>query len=110
VVDGIRYQPMKVVVQKDHKKEALQKTKLRNLRRQGRHVNRQDMITTNKSRMMQIVSSTNHWIQITFTEGKNRQIRNVLKHLGCKCRTIFFVMHIVVFFVFSSTFCFDVLY
>ena len=30
-------------------------------------------------------SSTNSWIKITCTEGKNRQIRNVLQHLGCKC-------------------------
>lgn len=29
-----------------------------------------------------IRSSTNSWIRITCTEGKNRQIRNVLKHLG----------------------------
>ena len=28
--------------------------------------------------------STNCWIRMTCTEGKNRQIRNVLKHLGCK--------------------------
>lgn len=27
---------------------------------------------------------TNTWITISCTEGKNRQIRNVLKHLGCK--------------------------
>lgn len=30
--------------------------------------------------------STNTWLTITCTEGKNRQIRNVLQHLGCKCR------------------------
>lgn len=29
-------------------------------------------------------SSTNTWMRITCTEGKNRQIRNVLSHLGCK--------------------------
>lgn len=29
-------------------------------------------------------SSTNNWLQITCTQGKNRQIRNVLAHLGCK--------------------------
>jgi 23S rRNA pseudouridine2605 synthase len=29
-------------------------------------------------------SSTNTWLRITCTEGKNRQIRNVLSHLGCK--------------------------
>jgi 23S rRNA pseudouridine2605 synthase len=29
-------------------------------------------------------TSTNSWITITCTEGKNRQIRNVLQHLGCK--------------------------
>ena len=28
-------------------------------------------------------SSTNQWITITCTEGKNRQVRNVLQHLGC---------------------------
>lgn len=28
--------------------------------------------------------STNIWMQISCTEGKNRQIRNVLSHLGCK--------------------------
>ena len=28
--------------------------------------------------------SANCWIRMTCTEGKNRQIRNVLKHLGCK--------------------------
>ena len=31
------------------------------------------------------MNSTNQWIQITCTEGKNRQIRNVLKYLGCTC-------------------------
>ena len=29
-------------------------------------------------------SSTNTWMRITCTEGKNRQIRKVLSHLGCK--------------------------
>jgi pseudouridine synthase len=29
-------------------------------------------------------TSTNSWITITCTEGKNRQIRSVLQHLGCK--------------------------
>lgn len=29
-------------------------------------------------------SSTNAWLRITCTEGKNRQIRNVFSHLGCK--------------------------
>lgn len=29
-------------------------------------------------------SPTNTWLRITCTEGKNRQIRNVLSHLGCK--------------------------
>lgn len=29
-------------------------------------------------------SGTNQWLDITCTEGKNRQIRVVLKHLGCK--------------------------
>lgn len=29
-------------------------------------------------------SSTNTWLQITCTQGKNRQIRKVLSHLGCK--------------------------
>lgn len=28
--------------------------------------------------------STNQWLKITCAEGKNRQIRNVLKHFGCK--------------------------
>jgi 23S rRNA pseudouridine2605 synthase len=28
--------------------------------------------------------STNSWLQVTCCEGKNRQIRNVFKHLGCK--------------------------
>ena len=28
-------------------------------------------------------SSTNQWITVTCTEGKNRQVRNVLQHLGC---------------------------
>ena len=32
-------------------------------------------------------SSTNQWITLTCTEGKNRQVRNVLQHLGCTfCR------------------------
>ena len=30
-------------------------------------------------------ASTNTWLRITCTEGKNRQIRNVLIHLGCEC-------------------------
>lgn len=29
--------------------------------------------------------ATNQWLKITCSEGKNRQIRNVLKHFGCKC-------------------------
>jgi len=29
-------------------------------------------------------SSTNTWLRISCTEGKNRQIRNVLSHLGCE--------------------------
>jgi 23S rRNA pseudouridine2605 synthase len=29
-------------------------------------------------------SSTNTWFQVTCTQGKNRQIRNVFEHLGCK--------------------------
>lgn len=29
-------------------------------------------------------ASTNQWITLTCVEGKNRQIRNVLQHLGCK--------------------------
>lgn len=28
--------------------------------------------------------STNSWLQVTCCEGKNRQIRNVFKYLGCK--------------------------
>jgi 23S rRNA pseudouridine2605 synthase len=30
------------------------------------------------------INSTNKWIELTCTEGKNRQIRNVLQHFGCK--------------------------
>jgi 23S rRNA pseudouridine2605 synthase len=30
--------------------------------------------------------STNTWVQVTCTEGKNRQIRNVFAALGCECR------------------------
>lgn len=29
-------------------------------------------------------ASTNTWLRITCTQGKNRQIRNVLSHLGCE--------------------------
>ena len=29
-------------------------------------------------------NATNQWLKITCTEGKNRQIRKVLQHLGCK--------------------------
>ena len=32
--------------------------------------------------------STNCWIRMTCTEGKNRQIRNVLKYLGCTYPTV----------------------
>lgn len=28
--------------------------------------------------------ATNQWLQVTCTEGKNRQIRKVFEHLGCK--------------------------
>jgi pseudouridine synthase len=32
------------------------------------------------------VTSTNTWLRVTCTEGKNRQIRNVFQALGCKYR------------------------
>ena len=58
-VDGVRYAPMKVAVDD---KAASRKPK----------------------RRRQASTSTNTWLQVTCTEGKNRQIRNVLEHLGCK--------------------------
>lgn len=30
-------------------------------------------------------NATNQWLQITCSEGQNRQIRNALGHMGCKC-------------------------
>jgi len=29
-------------------------------------------------------NSTNHWLQVTCTQGKNRQVRRVMEHFGCK--------------------------
>ena len=28
----------------------------------------------------------NCWIELSLTEGKNREVRRVLAHLGCRCR------------------------
>jgi pseudouridine synthase len=43
-----------------------------------------DFDLSGKGRGKRPGTSTNSWITITCTEGKNRQIRNVLQHLGCK--------------------------
>jgi 23S rRNA pseudouridine2605 synthase len=78
MIDGIRYKPMKITIDE---RDAIQRKQQRitnNLRRR-RHTN--DMDSRNQTYH---TTSTNYWIQITCREGKNRQIRNVLKYLGCK--------------------------
>lgn len=40
-------------------------------------------VATTATPSSRFTRGTNSWIQITCCEGKNRQIRNVLRHLGC---------------------------
>ena len=37
-------------------------------------------------------TSTNTWLRVTTTEGKNRQVRNVFSALGCKSRELLFML------------------
>lgn len=84
-INGSKYKPMKVIIDNNDNKR--KKKQIINRGRRHRNESTDNNSRNNKDHR----ESTNHWIQITCCEGKNRQIRNVLKCLGCKL-SFFYVL------------------
>ena len=46
---------------------------------------RYDPMKVELTKTRKSLEATNQWLTVTCTEGKNRQVRKILQHFGCKC-------------------------
>lgn len=70
VIDGLEYRPVEVVILDDHGGI------------QGRERNDNISNPADTHQAMRHRSSTNHWLQVTLWEGKNREIRRLMEVFG----------------------------